>query len=193
MEIIRRYYDCRCKAIKGTGDGEDAYKTEIIMNKAKTTVEDRPVVQAAQCKAAKTDAPAAAIELPDGTIVTGRTSNLLGACSAAILNALKTLAGIDDDVHLISPSVIEPICRLKTDHLGSVNPRLHVDEILIALSICAATDPNARAAFECLPQLSGCEAHSSVIISQIDLDTFRRLGFTLTCEPVYESKKLFHR
>lgn len=193
MEIIRRYYDCRCKGIKGTGDSDDAYKMEIIMNKAKITVEDRPVVQAALDKAAETDAPAAAIELPNGTIVTGKTSDLLGACSAAILNALKSLAGIEDGVHLISPSVLEPICHLKTDHLGSINPRLHVDEILIALSICAATDTNARAAFECLPQLSGCEAHSSVIISQIDLDTFRRLGFTLTCEPVYESKKLFHR
>ena len=163
------------------------------MNKAKITAEDRPVVQAALTKAAETDGPGAAIELPDGTIVTGKTSDLLGSCSAAILNALKHLAGIADGVHLISPTILEPICRLKTDHLGSINPRLHVDEILIALSICAATDPNARAAFECLPKLAGCEAHSSVIISQIDLDTFRRLGFTLTCEPVYETKKLFHR
>ena len=143
MEIIRRYYDCMCKNIKGTGDGEDVYKTEIIMNKAKITVEDRPVVQAALGKAAETDAPAAAIELPDGTIVTGKTSDLLGACSAAILNALKTLAGIDDNVHLISPSVLEPICHLKTDHLGSINPRLHVDEP-VQPSIACRSSPDAK-------------------------------------------------
>ncbi len=193
MEIIRRYYDCMCKKIKGLGEEEDVYKTELIMNHAKITAEDRPVVSAAMKKAAETDAPAAAIELSDGTIVTGKTSDLLGACSAALLNALKTLAGLDDSIHLISPHIIEPICHLKTNHLGSVNPRLHVDEILIALSICATSDLNARAAFECLPGLSGCEAHSSVIISQIDLDSLRKLGFTLTCEPVYETKKLFHK
>ncbi len=193
MEIIRRYYDCLCKKNKGLCDADEVYKAELIMNRAKISVDYRHVVRAALDKAAATDGPGAAIELPDGKIVTGKTSDLLGSCSAALLNALKALAGIDDGIHLISPSIIEPICRLKTENLGCKNPRLHADEILIALSICAATNENARAAFECLPKLSGCEAHASVIVSQVDSDTFRKLGVSLTCEPVYESKKLFHK
>lgn len=192
MEIIRRYYDCLVKNRKGLCDSDEVYKIELIMNRAKITVDYRKVVKAALDKAARTDAPAAAIELPDGNIVTGKTTDLLGACAAVILNALKTLANIDDSVHLISPSVIEPICRLKTESLGSKNPRLHADEILVALSICAATDPNAKAAFDQIPNLKGCEAHTSVIVSHVDSDTFRRLGMNLTREPVYETKKLFH-
>ncbi|MBQ3706363.1 MAG: DUF1846 domain-containing protein [Clostridia bacterium] len=192
-EIIRRYYGSRVKHRKGLCSSDEVYKAELIMNRAKISVEDRPVVAPALRKAAETDGPSAAIELPDGTIVTGRTSELLGSCSAAILNALKVLAGIDDSIHLISPSVIEPICRLKTGSLGSRNPRLHVNEILIALSISAATDPNAAAAYEKLADLRGCEAHSTVIVSTVDSDTMRKLGLNLTCEPVYESKRLFHR
>jgi len=192
-EIIRRYYSTCVRQRKGLCDSEEVYKAELIMNRAKISVEDRPVVAPALRKAADTDGPSAAIELPDGTLVTGRTSELLGSCSAAILNALKALAGIDDSIHLISPSVIEPICRLKTGTLGSHNPRLHVNEILIALSISAATDPNAAAAYEKLPELRGCEAHSTVIVSSVDADTLRKLGLNLTCEPVYESKRLFHR
>ncbi|MBQ4354327.1 MAG: DUF1846 domain-containing protein [Clostridia bacterium] len=193
MEVIRRYYNSLVKKRKGLCDAEEVYKAELIMNRAKITVEDRPVVGAAQEKAAAAEGPAAAIELNDGRIVTGKTSDLLGCCSAVILNALKALAGIDDDIHLISPHVIEPICRLKTDNLRCSNPRLHADEILIALSICAATDENAKAAFEAIPRLIGCEAHSSVIVSSVDADTFRRLGMNMTSEPVYETKKLFHR
>ncbi|MCR4907066.1 MAG: DUF1846 domain-containing protein [Clostridiales bacterium] len=192
-EIIRRYYGSRVKHRKGLCSSDEVYKAELIMNRAKISVEDRPVVAPALRKAAETDGPSAAIELPDGTIVTGRTSELLGSCSAAILNALKVLAGIDDSIHLISPSVIEPICRLKTGSLGSRNPRLHVNEILIALSISAATDSNAAAAYEKLADLRGCEAHSTVIVSTVDSDTMRKLGLNLTCEPVYESKRLFHR
>ena len=193
MEIIRRYYDCLVKNRKGLCDSDEVYKIELIMNRAKITPDDRVVVKAANEKAALTDAPAAAIELPDGKVVTGKTTDLLGACAAVILNALKTLAGIDDSTHLISPSVIEPICKLKTGSLGSKNPRLHADEILIALSICAVTDPNAKAAFDQIPKLKGCEAHTSVIVSHVDSDTFRRLGMNLTREPVYETKKLFHK
>ena len=193
MEVIRRYYNSLVKKRKGLCDSEEVYKAELIMNRAKVTVEDRPVVGAAQERAAATEGPAAAVELPDGRVVTGKTSDLLGCCSAVILNALKALAGIEDDIHLISPSVIEPICRLKTDNLRCSNPRLHADEILIALSICAATDQNAKAAFDAIPQLIGCEAHSSVIVSSVDSDTFRRLGMNMTSEPVYESKKLFHK
>ncbi len=192
-EIIRRYYGSLVKRRKGLCDSDEVYKAELIMNRAKISVDDRPVVGAALAKAADTDGPSAAIELPDGALVTGRTSELLGSCSAAILNALKSLAGIEDGIHLISPSVIEPICRLKTGTLGSHNPRLHVNEILIALSISAATDPNAAAAYAKLPELRGCETHSTVIVSSVDADTMRKLGLNLTCEPVYESKRLFHR
>ncbi len=193
MEIIRRYYNCLVKKRKGLCDSEEVYKAELIMNRAKVSPDDRPVVKTALDKAALTDGPSAAIELHDGQIVTGKTSALLGSCAAVLLNALKTLAGIDDSIHLISPSVIEPICKLKTGSLGSSNPRLHADEILIALSICAATDPNAKAALDCLPLLKNCEAHSSVIVSHVDSTIFRKLALNLTCEPVYETKKLFHR
>ena len=136
--------------------------------------------------------PAAAIELPDGRVVSGKTSALLGASAAALLNALKVLGGIQKDIHLISPIIIEPIQNLKTKHLGNHNPRLHTDEILVALSICAATNPTAELAMAQLPKLRGCEAHSTVILSQVDSTTFRKLGVNLTCEPKYQTKKLFH-
>lgn len=129
------------------------------------------------------------MELPDGTIVTGKTSDLLGASSALLLNALKVLGGISDDIHLISPVIIEPIQHLKVDHLGNRNPRLHTDEVLIALSICAATNPTAELAMEQLNKLRGCEVHSSVILSQVDEKVFRRLGVNITCEPKYENKQ----
>ena len=193
MEVIRRYYDCLVKKRKGLCDSDEVYKCELIMNQAKVSPEYRRVVKAALDKSALTEGPTAAIELPDGTLVTGKTTDLLGSCAAVLLNALKALAGVDDSIHLISPSVIEPICRLKTESLGCHNPRLHADEILIALSISATTNKHAKAAFECLPKLFGCEAHTSVIVSQVDSDTFRKLGLNLTSEPVYESKKLVHR
>ena len=156
-------------------------------------MDDRPVIKAALNKAEITGEPAAAMELPDGTIVTGKTSSLLGASSAMLLNALKTLGGIDDKVELISPSIIEPIQDLKVNHLGNHNPRLHTDEVLIALSICAATDPLAETAMQQLEKLKGCEVHSSVILAQVDMNTFRKLGVNLTCEPEYQSKKLYHK
>ncbi len=195
MEVIRRYYDCLVKHRKGLCDSDEVYKCELIMNQAKVSPDDRRVVKAALDKAEATDAPAAAIELPtpDGKIVTGKTSDLLGSCAAAMLNALKALAGVEDGIQLISPSVIEPICRLKTEHLGSHNPRLHADEILLALAISANTSECAKAALSCLPRLRGCEVHTSVIVSHVDSDTFRKLGMNLTCEPVYETKRLFHR
>ena len=153
----------------------------------------RSTVAPALKRAEETGLPAAAIQLPDGRIVTGKTSSLLGASSACLLNALKALGGISKDIHLISPIVIEPIQKLKTTHLGSVNPRLHTDEILIALSICAATNPTAELAMAQLKKLRGCEAHATVILSHVDEDTFRRLGVNLTCEPQYQSKKLYHK
>ena len=153
------------------------------MKKAGVVLEDRKVASAALQRAEETGLPAAAMELPNGKIVTGRTSELLGACSALLLNALKELAGLEDELHLISPVVLDPIQHLKVDHLGNRNPRLHTDETLIALSICAATDPKAEQAMEQLDKLRGCEVHSSVILSSVDERTFKRLGVNLTCEP----------
>ena len=196
QEIIRRYYQTLCAGRKGLlgEDAEDiSYKAELLMRTANLSPEDRPVVAAAKEKADRTGAPAAAMELADGRIVTGKTSSLLGASIALLLNALKALAGIDDDVHLISPTIIEPIQKLKIEHLGNRNPRLHTDEVLIALSICAATDERAARAMEALAELAGCEVHSSVILSQVDSDVFKKLGTNLTCEPVYQTKKLYHK
>ena len=142
---------------------------------------------------AETGEPGCAIELPDGRIVTGKTGKLLGASAAALLNALKVLADIDDEIDIISSSVIEPIQRLKVNHMGSTNPRLHTDEILIALSICAATDETAALALKQLPKLRGLELHSTVILADSDEHTLRKLGLTVTSEPIHESKKLYHK
>ena len=172
----------------GTITEDTVFKLELLMKKAGVSIHDRKVVSPALQKAALTGAPAAAMELPDGTIVTGRTSDLLGAASALLLNALKVLGGISDDIRLISPVIIEPIQHLKVDHLGNRNPRLHTDEVLIALSICAATNPTAELAMEQLYNLRGCEVHSSVILSPVDEKVFRRLGINITCEPMYENK-----
>ena len=154
----------------------------------------RPVVPAALARAEATSLPAAAIELPDGTVVTGRTSNLLGASSAVLLNALKVLAGIDHEIRLISPEVIRPIQTLKTDYMQSRNPRLHTDEMLVALAISAATDENAMKAMQKLDALSGCDVHSTVILSGVDDNVFKRLNMSITCEPFYENNNsLYHK
>lgn len=187
QEILRRYYTALCDFRKGTINKEVILKLELLMKKASITTLDRSVIAPSLQKAALTGSPAAAMQLPDGRLITGKTTELLGASSALLLNALKALAGIDDDVHLISPSVIAPIQHLKVDHLGNRNPRIHTDETLIALSICAATDPNAELAMEQLDKLRGCEVHSSVILSSVDEKIFRRLGINLTCEPTYQS------
>ena len=192
QEIIRRYYAALCDQKENATGCETVGKLESIMNQANVTVNDRPVVEAANKKAELTGAPAAAIQLSDGTIVTGKTSSLLGASSAAILNALKCLAGIDDAEELISPSIIEPVQHLKVDHLGNHNPRLHIDEVLIALSISAVTSPTAALALDQLDKLKCCDAHSSVILSMVDTRTFKKLGVNLTCEPQYQVKKLYH-
>ena len=193
MEIIRRYYQTMCNIKKGLSDVNQAYKLELIMNQTGISTSLRDIVEVACKKAADTDGPAAAMKLPDGTIVTGKTTSLLGACSALVLNALKKLAGIEKEVILLSPDIIEPIQDLKTQILGNHNPRLHVDEILITLSIAATTNENARLAFEQLPKLRGCEAHSTVILSSVDSDTFRKLGVNITCEPKYQTHKLYHK
>ena len=186
QEIVRRYYTALCDQKRGKATESQIMKLELLMKKAGVTPEDRPVVAAALERAEETGKPAAAMELPDGRILTGKTSNLLGACAALLLNSLKALAGLEDGVHLIAPEVINPIQHLKVDHLGNRNPRLHTDEVLIALSICAATDPRAEAAMEQLDKLRGCEVHSSVILSEVDEQVFKRLGANLTCEPRFK-------
>ena len=181
-EIVRRYYTALAGRRKGTSTEEEVYKLELLMKQAGVTAEDRKVVAAALEKEAATGEPAAAMELPDGTMLTGRTSDLLGACSALLLNALKYLAGLPDEVLLMSPHVIEPIQNLKVQHLGNNNPRLHTDETLYALAICANTDENAAKAMAQLDKLWGCEVHSTVILSPVDERIFKRLGVNLTCE-----------
>lgn len=193
QEIIRRYFHVRCDERMGRVTEDAVFKVELLMNQASVSVEDRKVVAAALERAEQTGMPAAALQLEDGTILTGKTSSLLGASAAVLLNALKKLGGISHRMPLISPVVIEPIQKLKTQHLGNRNPRLHTDEILIALSISAATNPTAEVALRQLPKLRGCEAHSSVILSQVDDAVFRKLGVNLTCEPQYQSKKLYHK
>jgi len=192
QEIIRRYYAALKGLAQGKSQEEEAFKIELLMKQAHISINDRKVVGAALDKAEKTHGPAAALELPDGQIMTGRTTPLLGPSAAVLLNALKALAGLDDELHLISPSVIEPIQTLKTEYLGSKNPRLHTDEVLIALSICAATDENARLALEQIPKLQGCQAHSSVMLSSVDLKQFKRLNVQLTSEAKYENKVIYH-
>ena len=187
MEIIRRYYTAMNKIAKEDGGENELYKIELLMKQAKITPADRKVTVAAMDRANKLGVPTAAMELPDGTIVTSKTSDLLGASAALLLNALKQLAQIDHDRKLISPEVIEPIQKLKTGYLGAKNPRLHTDEVLIALSVTAASDPIAKLAMEQMPKLSGCQMHTSVMLSDVDSKTLKRLGVDLTCEPVRES------
>ena len=187
QEILRRYYVALCEQKQGKGSDETVRKLELLMKKAGVALGERKVVAPALALAEKTGKPAAAIELPDGTIITGKTSDLLGASSALLLNALKALAHMPDDLHMISPIAIDPIQHLKVDHFGNRNPRLHTDEVLIALSICAATNPTAEKAMEQLDKLRGCEVHSSVILSSVDEKTFKRLGVNLTCQPQFKN------
>ena len=194
QEIIRRYYKALCNIRKGGGSETELEKIKLLMRKAGCDpVTDRHCVAPALNKAEETSAPAVAIELNDGRIVTGKTSALLGASSAALLNALKLLAGINNSINLISPEIIEPIQTIKTKHLGNHNPRMHTDELLITLAICAVTNPIAGRAIEELSSLRGCEAHSSVILSHVDIELFKKLGVNITFEPRYQAEKLYHK
>ena len=186
QEIIRRYYN----AVDGIADGSrsetEAYKIELLMKQENIVAADRTTVSPALVRAEATGAPAAAMELLDGRIITGKTSDLLGSSAALLLNALKDLSGIEHDVHVLSPESIAPIQTLKTKYLGSKNPRLHTDEVLIALSATAAQSEDAQKALSCLPQLKGCQVHSSVMLSDVDRKMFQRLGCDLTCEPKFQ-------
>lgn len=191
QEIIRRYYEALRRLLIGACTDSEVDKIEMLMNQASVTVHDRTVVDAALTKAEETGAPAAAMELPDGRIVTGKTSHLLGASAALLLNALKTLAGIDHERNVISPEAIEPIQKLKVNYLGSQNPRLHTDEVLIALSVSAATDQYAQLALDQIPKLAGCQAHTSVMVSPVDMNLFKKLSIQATFEAKYEKKPVF--
>ncbi len=182
-EIIRRYYVALCDAKKGRISKDVVGKIELLMSKSGISPEDRKAIAPALAKAEETGEPAVAIELNDGRIVTGKTGNLLGASSACLLNALKMLGGINDSVELISPTIIEPLQRLKVKHMGAVNPRLHTDEVLMALAICAVNCPKAKKALAQLDKLKNCELHSSVMLAHVDERTFQALGVHLTCEP----------
>ena len=192
-EILRRYYTVCVGRCCGTADESQIVKLEILMNQAGVTPEICPAVSASLTKAESTGRPAGAMVLPDGGVVTGRTSDTLGAASALLLNALKHLAGIDSEKDLIASNVLEPICALKTQNLKHKNPRLHTDEVLIALTISAVEDPDAMAAKEQLSNLAGSEAHFSVILSESDEMLLRRLGINVSCEPQYENKGLYHK
>ena len=190
MEIIRRYYTAMNDVMKGKAKENDVYKIELLLKQAKISTDDRKVTVAAKERAKQLQVPTAAIELADGTIITSKTSDLLGASAALLLNALKYLGGVDHDTHLISPEAIEPIQELKTKYLGGRNPRLHTDEVLIALSMSAMQDPNARKALEQLPKLKGCQVHTSVMLSDVDIKTFKKLGVDLTSEPSIKGKSI---
>ena len=186
MEIIRRYYTAVNKLVREEATENEVYKIELLMKQENIVAADRTTVSPALVRAEATGAPAAAMELPDGRVITGKTGDLLGSSAALLLNALKELSGIDHDVHVLSPESIAPIQTLKTKYLGSKNPRLHTDEVLIALSATAAQSEDAQKALSCLPQLKGCQVHSSVMLSDVDRKMFQRLGCDLTCEPKFQ-------
>ncbi len=194
QEIIRRYYDALCDRRQGKGSDSAVYKLELLMQQAGITPDIRPAAARANELAEITGEPAMAIQLSDGTIVDGKTSELMGCSAAALLNALKYLSGAGGHgVHLIAQSAIEPIQTVKVAYLGSANPRLHSDEVLIALASSANLEPKAAKALEQLASLKGCQAHCSVILSPADANTYKKLGLQLTCEPQYQTNKLFHR
>ena len=193
QEIIRRLYHARCQERKGHGNENELTKLEMLMQRMGLSDENRPVTAAARQRAEQTGAPAAALQLDDGRIVTGKTSSLLGPSAAMLLNALKALGGIDDEIPLLQPQIIEPVQELKCKYLGNHNPRLHTDEVLVALSVSAATSEMAARAIEQLPKLKGLEAHTTVILSPVDENVFRRLGVNLTSDPVYQTHKLYHK
>ncbi|MEA5143804.1 MAG: DUF1846 domain-containing protein [Oscillibacter sp.] len=193
MEILRRYYTGLVERARGACDESVVRKLELVMQQAGVTPDICPAVKASLDKAQTTGAPAGALVLPDGSVVTGKTSSLMGTSAALLLNAMKAVGGIDQELKLISASVIEPISRLKTENLGHHNPRLHSDEVLVALAISALTNPLAEMAQQQLGKLRGCDAHFSVIISEEDEKLYKRLGINVSCEPKYETKRLYHR
>lgn len=193
QEIVRRYFKTLVDEARNGQDTSQSDRAAVVMAKAGITPEIRRVIAPARAKEAETGEPGSAIELPDGTIITGRTTALLGCSAAMLLNALKYLAGIDDGVHLLSPASIEPIQTLKTVHLGSRNPRLHTDEVLIALSVSASTSEEARRALDELKHLRGCDVHTTTILGPVDEMIFRNLGVLVTSDPKFQRKSLYQK
>ena len=189
QEIIRRYYAALNQLALGNIEENVIYKLELLMKKAGTTTDDRKVTVAAKEKAAKTGVISAAIELEDGTIITSKTSSLLGTSAALILNAVKYLANIPHEAKLIPSNMIEPIQNMKVTHLKGNNPRLHTDEVLIALAMLSLTDENCKKAIDHLPMLSGCQVHTTVMLSEVDKKIFKKLGVEVTMEPVLKNQK----
>ena len=193
MEILRRYFQAAVDARRTGSDNEYVERLELLMNQAGIDVSYSSARTAALLKEETTGAPSGAMELPDGSVVTGKTSDLLGAASSLLMNALKGVAGVDDDIDVLSDEVIEPICQLKTGTLNSKNPRLHSDETLLALSVSSATDPLAKQLIDHAGDLRGCDAFFSVIISPTDEKLYRTLGINVCCEPKYEQRSYYHR
>lgn len=187
QEIVRRYYQSWNRMVKDEATKQEVYILELLMKQAKVSIHDRQVVTVAKQVAEERNCAVIALELDDGSVVTGKTTNLLGPASAVLLNAIKALAKIPDETHLISPTYINPVQNLKIKFLGSKNPRLHMDEVLIALSMCAVTDNIAQLALDQLPKLKGCQAHSTVMLTEGDFKIFQKLGVDLTNDPVYET------
>ena len=183
-EIIRRYYTALCDYAKGKSSTNEINKIALLLKQAKITTDDRRTTVAAKERRDKEGVHAAALELADGTIITAKTSELLGPCAAVLLNALKHLAGIDHSVKLISQKMIEPIQHTKVQLLHGKNPRLHTDEVLVTLSILSLLDDNCRRALDCIPLLKGCQAHTTVMTSEVDNKIFKKLGVGLTNEPI---------
>lgn len=192
QEIIRRYYKTRCSLLQGLAEKSEIYKLELLISSLGISSENRPVVEAALKRAETSRGPSMALQLNNGVIVTGKTTSLLSAPAALLLNALKALGSVSHDLHLISPNVIEPIQTLKVENMGTQNPCLHTEEILIALAISATMNPAAALAIKQLPKLRNCEAHSTVIISPVDESVFHKLGINVTCEPQFQSNKIYH-
>jgi uncharacterized protein (UPF0371 family) len=191
QEVIRRYYNAQIDVKKGLANKEVVSKIEILMQKLQIGINDREVVKAALDKEAITGSPACALQLPDGTMVTGKTSDLLGSAAATILNALKVLGNIDDSIDLISSTVIQPIQELKVNHMGAQNPRLHPEEILMALAVSAVTNPMAKHALGQLSNLKCAQMHSTVTLSNADSRYLKKLGIDVTCEPKSKTDALF--
>ena len=191
QEIIRRYYDATNRIVLEKGTESEVYKIELLMKQAKISPADRPVAVAAGKRSQELQVPCAAIELHDGTVITSKTSDLLGASAALLINALKYLAGVRHEIQLIKPEAIVPIQELKVRFLGGKNPRLHTDEVLIALTFAGMTDENARKALEQLPRLKGCQVHTTVMLADVDIKMFKRLGVDLTSDPVQLVKKFY--
>ena len=186
-EIIRRYYTALNKMAEGAGNEAEVNKIALLLKQAKISTEYRKCTVAAKVRQELSEVPSSAIELSDGTIISAETSDLLGPSAALLLNATKHLAGIDHSTKLIPQSMIEPIQHMKVDYLRGRNPRLHTDEVLVALAMLSTQDPNCRLALEKLPELRGCQVHSTVMLSEVDRKIFNKLGIGLTCDPVVKA------